>query len=91
MAASMMTSTGKRIFFTQQFAISDNITRYLYAYSDIARRWQMNTLKTIDKEALKNRIAETLSEILSDKHDCQVTLRFVKKDQKRSENECTNA
>lgn len=45
----------------------------------------MYTLETIDKNSLKNRIAEVLSEILSDKHDCKVTLRFVPKDQKRSE------
>ena len=51
----------------------------------------MNTLETIDKDALKNRIAQSLSEILSDKHDCIVTLRFVPKDQQRSESEWTNA
>ena len=51
----------------------------------------MNTLKTIDKDTLKNRIAKSLSEIMSDKHDCKVTLRFVPKDSKRSEKECTSA
>ena len=51
----------------------------------------MNTLETIDRDSLKNRIAEVLSEILSDKHDCKVTLRFVPKDQKRSEEEWTSA
>ena len=29
---------------------------------------------------IKNRIAMLLSEILSDKHECKVTLRFEKKD-----------
>ena len=29
---------------------------------------------------IKNRIAMLLSEILSDKHDCKVTLRFEKKE-----------
>lgn len=51
----------------------------------------MYTLETIDKDSLKNRIAEVLSEILSDKHDCKVTLHFVPKDQKRSEEDWTNA
>ena len=51
----------------------------------------MNTLETIDKDSLRDRIAEVLSEILSDKHDCKVTLHFVPKDQKRSENEWTSA
>ena len=45
----------------------------------------MNTLETIDKDALKSRIEKSLSEILSDKHDCKVTLHFVPKDSKRSE------
>lgn len=51
----------------------------------------MNTWETIDKDSLKKRIAQSLSEILSDKHDCIVTLHFVPKDQKRSEEEWTNA
>lgn len=51
----------------------------------------MNTLETIDRDSLRDRIAEVLSEILSDKHDCKVTLLFVPKDQKRSENEWTSA
>lgn len=51
----------------------------------------MNTWETIDKDSLKNRIAQSLSEILSDKHDCEITLRFVPKDQQRSENEWTSA
>lgn len=36
----------------------------------------MNT-DTIDKNALRERIEKVLSEILSDKHDCKVTLHFV--------------
>lgn len=51
----------------------------------------MNNLQTIDKDSLRERIEKVLSEILSDKHDCKVTLHFVPKDQKRSENEWTNA
>ena len=45
----------------------------------------MNNLETVDKELLKERIAEVLSEILSDQHDCKVTLRFVKKEPERKE------
>lgn len=30
-----------------------------------------------ERTALKNRIATVLSEILSDKYECKVTLRFV--------------
>ena len=45
----------------------------------------MNNLENVDRDSLKERIAKALSEILSDKHDCKVTLRFVPKDQKRSE------
>ena len=51
----------------------------------------MNNLKNVDKDSLKDRIAKSLSEILSDKHDCKVTLRFVPKDQKRSEDEWRSA
>lgn len=51
----------------------------------------MNTLETIDKDLLKNRIAEILSDIRSKKHDCKVTLRFVPKDQQRSDEEWTSA
>ena len=51
----------------------------------------MNNLETIDKDWLKNRIEEALSEILSDKHDCKVTLRFVPKNPQRSESEWTSA
>lgn len=50
----------------------------------------MNT-DTIDKNALRERIEKVLSEILSDKHDCKVTLRFVPKNAQRSENEWTSA
>lgn len=42
----------------------------------------MNTWETIDKDSLKDRIAQSLSEILSDKHDCEITLRFVRKEEK---------
>lgn len=50
----------------------------------------MKTLETIDKDSLRDRIAEVLSEILSDKHDCKVTLRFVPKNPQRSKNEWTS-
>lgn len=33
-----------------------------------------------EKAALKGRIERVLSEILSDKHDCNVTLKFVPKE-----------
>lgn len=36
-------------------------------------------MDTIDKDALRERIERVLSEILSDKHDCKITLRFVPK------------
>lgn len=39
-------------------------------------------MDTIDKDSLRERIERVLSEILSDKHDCKVTLRFVPKDSK---------
>lgn len=39
-------------------------------------------METIDKDSLRERIEKVLSEILSDKHDCKVTLHFVPKDQK---------
>lgn len=42
-------------------------------------------LETIDKDSLRERIEKVLSEILSDKHDCKVTLRFVPKDSKGDE------
>lgn len=45
----------------------------------------MKTLETIDKDSLRERIERVLSEILSDKHDCKVTLRFVPKDSKGDE------
>ena len=32
------------------------------------------------KDYIKDRIATILSEILSDKHECKVTLRFEKKE-----------
>ena len=51
----------------------------------------MNTLETIDKDTLRERIEKALSEILSDKHDCKVTLHFVPKDSKRSEDEWRSA
>lgn len=38
-------------------------------------------METIDKNSLRERIEKVLSEILSDKHDCKITLRFVPKDQ----------
>lgn len=31
---------------------------------------------------LKTRIEQVLSEILSDKHECKITLRFERKDEK---------
>lgn len=37
------------------------------------------TIDTIDKDSLRARIEKVLSEILSDKHDCKVTLHFVPK------------
>lgn len=40
----------------------------------------MNNLQNVDKDSLRERIEKVLSEILSDKHDCKVTLRFVPKD-----------
>lgn len=43
--------------------------------------------KTPEDDSLHSRIERVLSEILSDKHDCKVTLRFVPKDQQRSESE----
>lgn len=45
----------------------------------------MKNLETIDKDSLRDRIEKVLSEILSDKHDCKVTLHFVPKESKRSE------
>lgn len=45
----------------------------------------MKNLETIDKDSLRDRIEKVLSEILSDKHDCKVTLHFVPKQSKRSE------
>lgn len=42
-------------------------------------------LNTIDKDSLRERIEKVLSEILSDKHDCKITLRFVSKDQEGDE------
>ena len=33
---------------------------------------------------LKERIEKVLSEILSDKYDCKITLRFVPKDEKKA-------
>lgn len=51
----------------------------------------MKTMDTVDKDSLRERIEKVLSEILSDKHDCEITLRFVQRDQQRSESECTNA
>lgn len=45
----------------------------------------MNNLENVDKESLKERIAKSLSEILSDQHDCKVTLRFVPKEPERKE------
>ena len=42
----------------------------------------MSTLETVDKDSLKKRIEKALSEIMSDKYDCKVTLRFVPKEEK---------
>lgn len=41
---------------------------------------------------LKNRIAEVLSSILSDKYDCKVTLRFVPKEEHKAKErlQCTS-
>lgn len=51
----------------------------------------MSNFESVDKDSLRERIEKVLSEILSDKHDCKVTLRFVPKDQKRSEDEWKSA
>lgn len=51
----------------------------------------MKTMETIDKDSLRERIEKVLSEILSDKHDCKVTLHFVPKEQQRSEDEWRSA
>lgn len=51
----------------------------------------MKTMETIDKDSLRERIEKVLSEILSDKHDCKVTLRFVPKEQRGSEDEWKSA
>ncbi len=45
----------------------------------------MKNLETIDKDSLRDRIEKVLSEILSVKHDCKVTLHFVPNESKRSE------
>ena len=41
-----------------------------------------------ERECLKGRIERVLSEILSDKYDCKVTLKFVPKE--RAENDGEN-
>lgn len=51
----------------------------------------MKNMESIDKDSLRDRIEKVLSEILSDKHDCKVTLHFVPKDSKRSDNDWKSA
>ena len=51
----------------------------------------MTENKTPEDDSLHSRIERVLSEILSDKYDCKVTMHFVQKDQKRSEKEWTSA
>lgn len=51
----------------------------------------MKTMESIDKDSLRDRIEKVLSEILSDKHDCKVTLHFVPKETKRSESDWKSA
>ena len=45
----------------------------------------MSNWETVDKDSLRDRIEKVLSEILSDQHDCKVTLRFVPKEPERKE------
>ena len=44
-------------------------------------------MKQEEQECLKGRIERVLSEILSDKYDCKVTLKFVPKERKAEEDE----
>lgn len=39
--------------------------------------------KTSESDLLRRRIEKSLSEILSDKHECKVTIRFVPKEEKK--------
>lgn len=41
----------------------------------------VDDMTTDEKAALKNRIERVLSEILSDKYDCKITLKFVPKEE----------
>lgn len=45
----------------------------------------MENADTIDKDALRSRIEEVLSDILSEKYKCKVTLTFDSKQPKRRE------
>lgn len=40
----------------------------------------VDEMTTAEKAALKSRIERVLSEILSDKYDCKITLKFVPKE-----------
>lgn len=42
----------------------------------------MFNLSPSEKESLKDRIAKSLSEIMSDKHDCKITFQFVPNEEK---------
>ena len=39
--------------------------------------------ETPEADSLRRRIEKALSEILSDKHDCKVTIQFVPKEEKK--------
>lgn len=41
---------------------------------------QEDSMKTKSEKELKTRIEKILSEILSDKHECRVTLKFEKRE-----------
>lgn len=41
---------------------------------------RLSTLTSEEKADLKSRIAQVMSEILSDKYDCNITLKFVPKE-----------
>ena len=44
-------------------------------------------MKQEERECLKGRIERVLSEILSDKYDCNITLTFVPKERKEEDAE----
>lgn len=43
----------------------------------------ISTMSKEEKTALKSRIERVLSEILSDKYDCNIRLKFVPKEEKK--------